>query len=226
MILLINPGCSRSNRAEYNNYMPITPILAADYAEAMVTAIKCINQNGVIIFPTDTVYGIGCSAFKSKSIERIFEIKGRDTSKALPILIGSYAQLDQIAEELNEKARLLVHSFWPGPLTIVVSRKPNLPENLSPYPTVGIRMPNHAWLLDFLRITGPVASTSANPSGKPEARNINDVIDVLDGKVDLIIDGGQSSSALPSTVVDCYSLDIKILREGPIKSETILNCLK
>jgi L-threonylcarbamoyladenylate synthase len=204
--------------------MPITPILSANSPDTLDIAIKCLIKNGVIIFPTDTVYGIGCSAFQSIPIERIFTIKGRDSSKALPILIGCLEQMHLIAEPINQNAEILMQTFWPGPLTIIVLRNKNLPNNLSPYPTVGVRMPNHPWLLEVLRRFGPLASTSANPSGSPEARNVKEVVDGLDGKIDLIIDGGQSELALPSTVVDCHSTEIKILREGPIKSEEIFKC--
>jgi len=205
--------------------MSITPVLPVDSPGALEECVRCINHNGVIVIPTDTVYGIGCSAFQSQPIERIFMVKGRDSNKAIPILIGGFEQINQVARSLNNKAETLMHLFWPGPLTIIVPRNPSLPVNLSPYDTIGIRMPNHTWLLSVLLKSGPLAVTSANPSGKPEAKNVDEVIQSLDGKIDLIVNGGQSASAKPSTVVDCTGAEIRILREGPILSADILKAL-
>jgi L-threonylcarbamoyladenylate synthase len=201
-------------------------IISMDYPDAINKATDVLLHTGVIAFPTDTVYGIACLAFNSDAIERIFSIKGRDSNKALPILIGNLEQLDMIALPINEKAKKLVKEFWPGALTIVVMRKPALPENLTPYPTVGVRMPKHAWLLKFIEKVGPLATTSANRSGQIEAHNATEVAEALDEKIDLIIDGGQSPLALPSTVVNCSGPEIKILREGPITSEEIFNLIQ
>jgi L-threonylcarbamoyladenylate synthase len=206
--------------------MPKSIIIPIDHPEAINKAADVLINNGVIAFPTDTVYGIACLAFNPNAIERIFSIKGRDSNKALPILIGSLEQLDLIALPINIKTYKLVKKFWPGALTIIVMRKPTLPKNLSPYPTVGVRMPKHTWLIKFIEKVGPLATTSANLSGQIEAHNAMEVAETLNQKIDLIIDGGQSPSALPSTVVDCSGPEIKILREGPITSEEIINLLK
>jgi L-threonylcarbamoyladenylate synthase len=200
-------------------------IISIDHPEAINKAANVLLNNGVIAFPTDTVYGIACLAFNSDAIERIFSIKGRDSNKALPILIGNLEQLGLIAMPINEKAQKLAKEFWPGALTIIVMRKPTLPENLSPFPTVGIRMPKHIWLIKLMEKVGPLATTSANLSGQIEARNSMEVAEALSNKIDLIIDGGQSPLTLPSTVVDCSGAEIKILREGPITSEEIYNLI-
>jgi L-threonylcarbamoyladenylate synthase len=206
--------------------MGITPIISLKESVAHSECSRWISQEGVVIFPTDTVYGIGCTAFHPKPIERIFAIKGREFSKALPILIGSFEQIQLVASEYEQRSEKLMQAFWPGPLTIILPKHASLPPNLSPYNTIGIRMPNHPWLLDLLNLTGPLATTSANPSGSPEARNVAEVVHTMDGKIDLIIDGGQSSSNLPSTVVDCRSAEIKVLREGPISEAEIIAALK
>lgn len=197
-------------------------IISINQPKAITEAADVLLNNGVIAIPTDTVYGIACLAFNAKAIERIFSIKDRNSNKALPILIGSFKQLEQIAQPINKNTKKLVTTFWPGALTIVVLRKPSLPENLSPYPTVGVRMPKHPWLINLIKKVGPLAATSANLSGHPEARNAQEVAEALNGRIDLIIDGGQSVLTLPSTVVDCSGPEIKILREGPIKSEMII----
>lgn len=206
--------------------MAVTPILSIKNPLAISECVKSISTGGVVIFPTDTVYGVGCSAYKSKSINKIYKIKGRDFSKALPILIGNLEQINLVAEKLDRISELLIKTFWPGPLTIILPKHASLPPNLSPYETVGIRMPNHPWLLYLLNLTGPLAATSANPSGSPEAKNVKEAVKTMDGKINFIIDGGQSWSNLPSTVVDCQSAEIKILREGSISKAAIFAVLK
>jgi L-threonylcarbamoyladenylate synthase len=206
--------------------MPKPLSISVRHPKALTKATDVLINNGVISIPTDTVYGIACLAFNSDAITRIFSIKGRESTKALPILIGSIEQLEQIAQPINKNAEKLIEAFWPGALTLVVLRKQTLPENLSPFPTVGVRMPKHPWLIKLINKVGPLAATSANVSGHPEALNALEVAEELNGKIDLIIDGGQSSSILPSTVVDCSGPEIKILREGLIKSEMIVNFLK
>jgi L-threonylcarbamoyladenylate synthase len=206
--------------------MSNSKIISMDHPDSQSIAIDRLMNNGVIAIPTDTVYGIACLAFSTKAIERIFSIKHRDSNKALPILIGSITQLNQIAQSIGNKTKKLISEFWPGPLTLIVNRKPCLPEQLSPYPTIGVRMPNHTWLIELIKKVGPLATTSANLSGKSEARNVMEINEVFGKKIDLIIDGGQSSMSLPSTVVDCSGFEMKILREGAIKSATILQILQ
>ena len=169
--------------------MPKLIIIPINHPEAINKAADMLFNNGVIAFPTDTVYGIACLAFNTEAIERIFSIKGRDSNKALPILIGNLKQLELISLPINKKVKKLIRKFWPGPLTIIVMRKPTLPGNLSPYPTVGVRMPNHTWLTKFIEKVGPLATTSANLSGQIEANNAMEVAEALNEKIDLIIDG-------------------------------------
>lgn len=196
-------------------------IISIDYKEVIPVALNILINGGVISVPTDTVYGIVCDVFNPSAIERIYAIKGREVIKALPILIGEIRHLDNITIPLNVHAQKLAQHFWPGALTLVVTSQPNLPRQLSPYPTIGVRMPNHDWLLNFLLKSGPLASTSANLSGSPEAHNALEVAQQLVGNVDLIVDGGASSHPIPSTVVDCSGPEIKILREGSISSALI-----
>jgi L-threonylcarbamoyladenylate synthase len=196
-------------------------IIPIGQPQAIIEATDVLFKNGVLAIPTDTVYGIACLAVSFIAITRIFSIKGRNSTKALPILIGSLEQLDQVALPINKNAETLITNFWPGALTIIILRKPTLPEILSPGPTVGVRMPKHSWLIDLIKKVGPLATTSANLSGYPDSCNAKEVADSLGEKIDLIIDGGQSPLASPSTVVDCSGPEIKILREGPINSEMI-----
>lgn len=201
-------------------------IISTEDEVTTTMALKLLKNGGVISIPTDTVYGIVCEVFNSVAIEKIYTIKGRESSKALPILIGEIKQLDLIAKPLNFNAQKLADFFWPGALTLIVPGQPNLPHQLSPFSKIGVRMPNHAWLLNFLIKSGPLASTSANLSGNPEAHSALEVEEQLAGKVDLIIDGGRISRSIPSTIVDCSSSEIKVIREGPISADLINQIFK
>ena len=129
--------------------------------------------------------------------------------------------MDQVTQAIPAVARRLAERFWPGPLTLVVARHPALPAILSPLPTVGVRMPDHPTALALLRQSGPLATTSANLSGGPNPLTAQEVLAQLDGRVDLIIDGGRCPGGVPSTVVDCTAGELKILRQGPITLEEL-----
>lgn len=208
------------------NVMNESRIISIKEKLAIPMALNILKDGGVIAIPTDTVYGIVCAVFNSEAIERIYTIKGRESNKALPILIGDIKQLNLIAKPLNPQAQKLIKYFWPGALTLILPSQPNLPKQLSPFPTVGVRIPNHAWLINFLLKSGPLASTSANLSGHPEAHSALGVKKQLVGKVDLILNGGISPHSIPSTIVDCSSPEIRVIREGPISSDSINQIFK
>jgi L-threonylcarbamoyladenylate synthase len=209
---------------EEKNLMTRT-ILASD-PQAVQTAISVLSNSGLVAFPTDTVYGLASLTTDRISIERLYQAKGREQTKAIAVLLGDPSHLDRIALELPEKARLLARRFWPGALTLIVPRRPELPENLSPYPTVGVRMPNHPFALELLRETGPLATTSANLSGYPDAVTAQEVLSQLENRFDLLIDGGATPGGVPSTVVDCTKPDLPILRQGAITAEQIYTFLE
>ncbi|HVN53228.1 MAG TPA: L-threonylcarbamoyladenylate synthase [Anaerolineaceae bacterium] len=188
-------------------------------------AIKTIRQGGLVVFPTDTVYGVAADVRSSAAIERLFEAKGRDASKAIPVLLGAPEQLDQVSPGAGEMAYRLARFFWPGPLTLVIPRNEDLPQVLSPGPTVGVRMPDHEFTLSLLRSVGPLATTSANRSSEPNPLTAQDALEQLKGRVELVIDGGPCPGGLPSTVVDCTGEEPVILRPGPISLEDLLSSL-
>ncbi len=194
----------------------ITKILSVDDPNSLPQALEILQGGGVIAFPTDTVYGLGCRVDSSQSIDRIYQIKERDLAKAIPVLIGDVAHLARVSTGLGGTARKLAARFWPGALTLVVPRNPELPANLSQLPTIGVRMPDHPFALALLRSAGPLATTSANLSGLPSPVTARDVLNQLEDRVDLVIDGGSCPGGVPSTVVDCTGVDPRILREGAI----------
>jgi len=175
----------------------------------------------VIVFPTDTIYGIASDAFSPIGITRIFQIKQRPLDKALPVLIGDYSQLQTLTDLVNERVQRIMKAFWPGPLTIILPKGSLLPSELSPYPTIGVRMPDLRFARQLLLETGPLATTSANLSGGLNPVAVQDVIDQLGGRIDLILDGGPTPGQAASTVIDATGDELKYLRQGPITKEAL-----
>lgn len=201
-------------------------IFSINHPQAIKLAVDLVKSGGMIAFPTDTVYGIGVSAFQADSIERIYQVKGRSTLKAIPILLGDADTAEQITPPYTPMVKILTERFWPGPLTLVVPLLPSLPGNLSPLPTIGLRVPDHEFTRKLLQGTGPLAATSANLSGEPSALTAEEVQAQLGGKVDLILDGGRSPGEMASTVLDCTGNRPRLLREGPLNWEDIQAVLK
>lgn len=202
-----------------------TSIIPGESGGAIQLAAEILAEGGLVAFPTDTVYGLGADAWNSQAIERLFDVKGRDISKAIAVLVGSVEEAELVAGEMNEIARKLAKRFWPGPLTLVVEAHAGLAENLSPTPTVGVRMPDHPVALELLKKSGPLAVTSANLSGKPNSGSAEEVYGQLGGRISLILDGGRSPGGEPSTVVDCNGGEPVILRQGPIRLEQLLEAI-
>lgn len=184
-----------------------------------------LKSGELVAFPTDTVYGLGAALRHPASILRLYEVKGRDASKAIPILIGSLEELAQVAQDPSPAAWRLARRFWPGPLTLVVPRRPDLPAELTSYGTIGVRMPDHVDALALLRRSGPLAVTSANLSDQPSAVTAAAVLAQLEGRIPLILDGGACSGGISSTVADASGPQVKILRQGPLSLADLLAVL-
>jgi L-threonylcarbamoyladenylate synthase len=193
-----------------------TTILAADSLGALEFAHQLLLNDQLVAFPTDTVYGLGALAFNPGAIDQLYLVKGRDTAKAIAVLLGNIAALGCVTASMGPLAERLAECFWPGPLTLVVRRHPVLPANLSPLLSIGVRMPDHSITLELLNNTGPLAVTSANLSGASNATTAQQVYNQLQGRIPLILDGGQTPGGQPSTVVDCTSDQLVILRQGPL----------
>ncbi len=202
-----------------------TAILRTEEAAALPRAVETLRADGLVAFPTDTVYGLGALAFSPEAVLRIFAAKGRPSEKAIPVLLASAEQLDRVAAEPPPMALRLAERFWPGPLTLVMRRQPDLPEVISETGTVGVRVPAHPVALSLLAAAGPMAVTSANRSGSVSPRTAAGVLAELEGRVELILDGGETPGGVPSTVVDCMGEAPIILREGPLRLEQLLAAL-
>lgn len=198
-----------------------TLVLKAEAPHAITKALQVLQAGGVVALPTDTVYGIGVLAHSGESVEKLYAIKGRDSTKAVPVLIGDAADLPAIAPDPGPRALTLAKAFWPGPLTLVLPRHPDLPAQLSEGATIGVRVPNHTVALALLRAAGPMGVTSANLSGGADTRTAKEVLDQLGGRIDLVLDGGRTPGSAPSTVVDLSRERLAILRPGPISREQI-----
>ena len=160
-----------------------------------------------------------------ESIDRLYNIKGRDHTKAIAVLIANASQINEIVAEPNEKIYKLARRFWPGPLTMVLPRHKDLSDKLSPDESVGVRVPNHPVALKLLEAAGPMGVTSANLSGGENALTADDVLAQLSGRVHLVLDGGETPGGVPSTVVDLTSQLPVLLRSGPIGEGEILASL-
>jgi L-threonylcarbamoyladenylate synthase len=202
-----------------------TEILPASSAAAIPHAYQVLQKGGLVAFPTDTVYGVGALAFDGKAIESIYAAKDRPAEKAIPILIGDAEDLEKVAVDIPAAARQLAARFWPGPLTILVPKRLDLPEAVSATSTVGVRVPDHEVARALLRMAGPMAVTSANISGAQSPITAEEVYEQLGGRIPLIIDGGKTPGGIPSTLVDCTIQGLKVLREGPISLEDLRSTL-
>lgn len=202
-----------------------TVVLSTDDPRAVEAALSVLKSGGLVAFPTDTVYGLAADPFNPAAIQRLYAAKERDMSKAIAVLVAGVEQLDLITTGLSDAADRLAARFWPGALTLVISRRPELPPELSALPTIGVRMPDHAFALKLLRASGPLATTSANRSGEENPLTADDVLQQLGGRIELVLDGGRCPGGIPSTVVDCTVPDGRILREGALNSELIHSVL-
>ena len=192
--------------------------------EAMDTAAQVIKDGGLVLFPTETVYGIGANAFNDEAVKNIFVAKGRAQDNPLILHIANIEMLDEIAENITELEYKLMDAFWPGPFTIILNKKQGIAnEATCGGDTVGVRMPSNRIAYELIKRAGvPVAAPSANISGRPSGTNLEDIIEELSDKVDFIIDGGESEIGLESTVVRVIDGEIKILRPGKITKEDMI----
>jgi L-threonylcarbamoyladenylate synthase len=198
----------------------IPPSRENQAADEPIAALAAAMRAGeVAAFPTDTVYGVGTSAFSREGIARLFALKGRSAEKALPILIADPADLSLVAATVSGQALSVIAWFWPGPLTVVVPRHPGLPEEVAPSRTsIGVRLPDHTLTRRLIRAVGvPLATSSANLSGSPPAVEASTVRETFPSGLSGILDGGRAPGGVVSTVLDLTNPDRPtVLRAGAI----------
>lgn len=191
----------------------------------IIEAAEEIKNGNLVLFPTETVYGIGANATDENAVNKIFVAKGRAQDNPLIVHVSNIKMVEKIVEEITQLERKLIENFWPGPLTIIFKRKNNkiipnvVTANLD---TVGIRMPSNIIAKELIEKSGiPIAAPSANVSGKPSGTRVEDIIEELDGKVTYILDGGMTDIGLESTVIKVEGENINILRPGKITKEQL-----
>lgn len=190
---------------------------------------KIIRNGGIVLFPTETVYGIGTNGLNETAIKKLFKIKQRPLNKPISLLVNSIDMINKIAKDITEIEYSIIKEFFPGPLTIVLRKKDIVPNILTANDnTVGIRMPSNDIALKLIEYTGfPIATSSANISSQPSGTRLQDIIKDFDGKADCFIDSGPSKIGLSSTVVQVIDGIPHILRQGTITEKQIRNaCFK
>ena len=187
--------------------------------EELYEIVRTIENDGIVIFPTDTVYGLACNCFSERAINKLFEIKHRARYKPINVLTNSVEKMLQVVDKITFKEKELMKRYMPGALTIIFNKNNSVPDILtSGLDTIGVRIPNNKIALKILeRVPYPLAVTSANISGEKDGTEINDFITTFDGKVDIIIDGGKTKLQRPSTIVRVENDTINVIREGDIK---------
>ncbi len=185
--------------------------------------VSIIREGNIVVFPTETFYGLGTDAMNPKAVDRIFEIKGRDAKNPIPLIIGDPCHLITLIDELPDPGRILIKYFWPGPLTIVFKASSAIiPALTAGTGKIGIRLSSHPLAsLISRKLSGPITATSANISGTPEATTARQAAERLAERVGFIIDGGVTPGGKGSTVLDISAGTPRILREGAVPKQAI-----
>ena len=198
-------------------------ILSASDAESIRQAGRIIKTGGLVAFPTETVYGLGCDAMNANAAAKVFEVKQRPQFDPLIVHIADLKQLEMVIESLPAVGQRLIDTFWPGPLTLVLPKQPAIPDLITAgLSTVAVRMPNHPVAQTLIREAGtPIAAPSANPFGYVSPTTAQHVADGLGNKVDLILDGGPCLVGVESTIVSLAGPQPELLRPGSITIEQL-----
>ena len=195
--------------------------------ESLPRIAETITCGGVIAFRTDTFYGLGADPFNLSALQRIKQLKGREEKKPILVVISDIGQIERLISERSPAFDLLAERFWPGALTLIGKAGPAVPDEVTANTgTIGVRLPDDDNVRAFVRACGgALTATSANPSGEQPARSAKEVESYFGATVDLIIDGGEARTDLPSTVVDAGGPEPKLIREGAIAWAEIQNAL-
>jgi L-threonylcarbamoyladenylate synthase len=190
-------------------------------------AAAVIRRGGLLVFPTETVYGLGASAWDNAACRRIFEAKGRPPDNPLIVHIAGAAMLAEVASSVPAEAERLFRAFSPGPLTVILPRGQRIPDAVTAgRDTVGVRIPSHAVAQELLKASGmPIAAPSANLSGRPSPTDFDTAVSQMQGRVDAILDGGHCEHGLESTILHVTKGEVTVLREGAVTREMIREVL-
>lgn len=201
-----------------NEYSINTRLGSGDSYDDIITAANFLKNGGLVAFPTETVYGLGADALNSDASAKIYAAKGRPSDNPLIIHVADTQSVYRLAENVPDKAVMLMQAFWPGPLTIILPKKSIVPDGTTGgLPTVAIRMPSHPAALSLIRESGVyIAAPSANTSGRPSPTKAEHVMEDMNGRIDMILDGGAVGIGIESTIIDLTGDVPTILRPGYI----------
>jgi L-threonylcarbamoyladenylate synthase len=180
--------------------------------------VEALKRGDVIVFPTETLYGLGGDALNEAAVEKVFQLKGRDSGNPIPVLVANPGMLDTMVAKVPKTAQRLIDQYWPGPLTLVLPGRKNIPKYLcNSSGGVGVRISSQPIATSLVNGLGrPLTATSANPSGEEPARTLQEAERYFAHRVDLFVDGGTLTSKTGSTVVEVIEDRIKIIRQGEI----------
>lgn len=188
----------------------------------MSAAVAALLRGEAIVFPTETLYGLGADALDARAVERVFQLKGRDPNNPFPVLVSDRSMLRMLVAEIPPLADKLIERFWPGPLTLVLPARADIPRPLvNATGGVGVRISSQLIAQQIVKLFGrPITATSANPSGQPGALTIAQARAYFAGKIEIFVEGGELTSKTGSTVAALESDKLRIIRAGEIaKSE-------
>ncbi len=203
-----------------------TRVLGQD-DQALGEALRALRDGQLVVFPTDTVYGVGCDIWQPEAVARLYWAKQRPQGMAIPILLSSAGHVHRVASELTRRFELVAERFWPGGLTLILPRHPDVPDIVSAgKDTIAVRMPNHPLALRLIEaMGGALAVTSANLSGRPSPKTAAEALADLGGRVAIVLDGGACQEGVASTIVDLVSAPPRLLRQGAIAVATLRQVL-
>ncbi len=205
---------------------PLLSLLPEHRRETFARVADVIRAGGIVAVPTESSYGLAVSPFHDEAVNRLFRDKERAGDKPILVLIGDRAQLHSLIDAVPPAAELLMATFWPGPLTIVMDALSSLPHALTAGTgSLGVRLPSVPLLCDLLREVGPLTGTSANRAGEPPLETVDQVLSGLGERVDLILDSGRTPGGLPSTVLDVRA-SVRLVREGAVPPAVIAAVLQ
>ncbi|MGH7809071.1 MAG: L-threonylcarbamoyladenylate synthase [Candidatus Binatia bacterium] len=196
-------------------------------AENLSQAIAALGRGDVIVFPTETLYGLGADALNCAAVDKVFQLKGRDLRNPIPVLVSDLLMLDVLVAEISPLAKQLMACFWPGPLTLVLPARGDIPRPLvNTSGGVGVRISSHPLARKLVDMLGrPITATSANPSGQPAARTAAQARAYFSGAVEIFVDGGELTSPSPSTVAEVVGEKVAVIRHGAIDAVDLRNAV-
>jgi L-threonylcarbamoyladenylate synthase len=196
-------------------------------AENLSQAIAALGRGDVIVFPTETLYGLGADALNFAAVDKVFQLKGRDLRNPIPVLVSDLLMLDALVAEISPLAKQLMACFWPGPLTLVLPARDDIPRPLvNTSGGVGVRISSQPLARKLVDMLGrPITATSANPSGQPAARTAAQARAYFSGAVEIFVDGGKLTAPSPSTVAEVVGEKVAIIRHGAIGAADLRNAV-